>query len=53
VTGLSVDILTLDIVVIVVPAEDVVTKVGMLECVGVCQVTTTSRLEFVKLVGCI
>jgi hypothetical protein len=32
----------LDIVVVVVPAEDVITKVGMLKCVGVCWMTAAS-----------
>jgi hypothetical protein len=51
--GSSVDILTLDIVVIVVLAEDVITEVGVFESVHVHWVTMSSWFEFVKFVGCV
>jgi hypothetical protein len=53
-TGLSVDILMLDIVgVIVILAVEVVAEVLMLQSVSVSQMATSSGLELVKLVGCI
>jgi hypothetical protein len=51
VAGLSVDILMLDIVVVVVPAEDVITKVGMFKSVCVCWMAAAAGLELVKLVS--
>jgi hypothetical protein len=52
--GLSVDILTLDIVwVIVVLAVEVVAVILMFQRVSVSQMTASSRDEIVKLVGCV
>jgi hypothetical protein len=53
VAGLSVDILMLDIVDIVVSAEDIITEVGVLECMGVHWMTVASRFELVKFVSCV
>jgi hypothetical protein len=50
--GSSMDKLMLDIVgVVVVLAEDIVTKVLMLERVGVCRMAVTAQFEFVKFVS--
>jgi hypothetical protein len=49
--GSSMNKLTLNIVVIVVLTEDVVAEVGMLERMGMSQVTVTAWLELVKLVS--
>jgi hypothetical protein len=53
VVGSSVDILMLDIVVIVVLAEDVVTEVGVLESMCVHWMAAAARFELVKLVSCV
>jgi hypothetical protein len=45
------DILMLDIVVIVVPAEDVITEVGVLKSMYVGQMATSPWFELVKLVS--
>jgi hypothetical protein len=47
------DILMLDIVVIVVLTEDVITEVGVLKSVHVCWVTAVTGFELMKFVGCI
>jgi hypothetical protein len=51
--GSSMDILMLDIVVIVVLAEDVVTEIGVFKSMCVCQMTMAAGFELVKFVGCI
>jgi hypothetical protein len=45
-----VDILMLDIVVIVVPAVEIITEVRMLESVSMSWMAVSSRLELMKLV---
>jgi hypothetical protein len=51
VAGSSVDILMLDMVVVVVLAEDVVAEVGVLESMSVSWMTATAWFKFVKIVG--
>jgi hypothetical protein len=49
--GSSMDILTLDIVVIVVLTIDVITEVGVFKSMHVGWMAMMARFEFVKLVG--
>jgi hypothetical protein len=47
------DILMLDIVVVVVLAEDIVTEVGVFKSMCMRRMTAMTGFELVKLVGCV